>query len=182
MANPDGPIDHEAHEKEFVGLLTRHQSDIYLYLRSLVLNPDEASDILQDTNLVLWEKRRQFQTGTNFRAWAFQIARYKLLQSQAHRKREGVCFSDALLEELVLQVSRGNDTFDELIDDLRDCIARLSPEDQDLIGKRYGPHATCGSVADSIGRPVRWVYKAVNKIRKTLLECILQKTEGRKDQ
>ena len=70
---PTDPFDHEAHETEFVGLLTGHQSDIYLYLRSLVLNPDEASDILQDTNLVLWEKRGQFQMGTNFRAWAFQI-------------------------------------------------------------------------------------------------------------
>ena len=97
---------HEAREAEFVRLLTKHQPDIYLYLRSLTLAPEEVSDILQDTNLVLWENRGQFQMGTNFRAWAFQIVRYKLLQKQVQRRRGGVCFSEALMDELALQASR----------------------------------------------------------------------------
>ena len=181
MAGHLSGYDDEAREAEFVRLLTKHQPDIYLYLRSLTLSPDEVSDILQDTNLVLWEKRGQFQMGTNFRAWAFQIAQYKLLQKQVQRRRVCVCFSEALVDELVLQASHCDDTFDELIDDLRSCIAALSPQDRDLIVKRYGPHATCEGIALAIGRPVRWVYKAVNRIRKTLLECILQRTEGRED-
>ena len=80
MADSANSSADEARGAEFVRLLTVHQPDIYVYLRSLVLDPDEASEILQDTNLVLWEKRDQFEIGTNFRAWAFQIARYKLLQ------------------------------------------------------------------------------------------------------
>ena len=87
MPEPFRPTDDEARQAEFVQLLTTHQPDIYLYLRSLVLDPDEASEVLQDANLVLWEKRGQFQLGTNFRAWAFQIARYKLLQHQARPPR-----------------------------------------------------------------------------------------------
>lgn len=180
MADSTPPND-EARGAEFVRLLTTHQPDIYLYLRSLVLSPDEASEILQDANLVLWEKRGEFQLGTNFRAWAFQIARYKLLQRQGQRNRACRCFSDALVDEMVLQASDCADAPGEMIDDLRRCIATLSSRDRELIGKRYAPRATCQSVAQSVGRPVRWVYKTVSRIRKTLMNCISREAVSRRD-
>mgnify|MGYP000113776971 CR=1 FL=1 len=31
---------------------------------------DGVDDVLQETNVVLWEKRATFEPGTNFRAWA----------------------------------------------------------------------------------------------------------------
>ncbi len=170
----------EARGAEFVRLLTVHQADIYVYLRSLVLDPDEASEILLDTNLVLWEKREQFEIGTNFRAWAFQIARYKLLQHQARRQRACVCFSDALVDELVLHTA-AEEAPARWIDDLRRCIAALPSRDRELIGRRYAPRATCQSVAEAVGRPVRWVYKAISRIRKSLWDCVMQETTTGRD-
>ena len=60
---------------DFVRLLTQHQRDMYLYIRSLLPDRHEADDVLQEVNLVLWDKRAQFRIDSNFRAWAFQIAR-----------------------------------------------------------------------------------------------------------
>lgn len=174
------PINDETRVAEFVQLLTAHQPDVYLYLRSLVLNPDEASEVLQEVNLVLWEKRNEFQLGTNFRAWAFQIARYKLLQHQGRRQRACRYFSDELIEELVSETSENENQFAEMIDYLRHCVSLLSSRDRELIGERYAPRATCRSVAESVGRPVRWVYKAVSRIRKTLFECVTREmSDGR---
>ena len=65
------------------------------------------------------------------------------------------------------------------IDNLRRCIAALPPRDRELIGRRYAPKATCQSVAEAVGRPVRWVYKAVSRIRKSLWECVMRDTAGR---
>jgi len=173
-------INDEARGAEFVRLLTAHQPDVYLYLRSLVVNPDEASEVLQEVNLVLWEKRKEFEIGTNFRAWAFQIARYKLLQHLGRRRRDCRCFSDELIDELVLQSSKNESSLDEMLVYLRRCVAKLSARDRELIGMRYAPRATCQSVAELLGRPVRWVYKAVSRIRKTLLECVSRElTDGR---
>ena len=174
-------INDEARGAEFVRLLTAHQPDIYLYLRSLVLNPDEASEVLQEANLVLWEKREEFNIGTNFRAWAFQIARYKLLQHQGQRRRACRCFSDALVDELLLQAADSAGAPAEMIDDLRRCIAALTARDRELIGRRYAPRASCRSVAQAVGRPVRWVYKAVSRIRKTLLDCVLRESAARRE-
>ena len=176
------PRDDETRWAEFVQLLTAHQPDVFLYLRSLVLDPDEASEILQEVNLVLWEKRNEFQLGTNFRAWAFQVARYKLLQHRGRRRRACRCFSDELIDELILQAKDDEEALDGMIDDLRRCVSLLSPRDRELIVKRYAPRATCQSVADSVGRPVRWVYKAVSRIRKTLLDCLLREAANRNKQ
>ena len=182
MAESANTHEDDSRSGEFVRLLTLHQPDIYAYLRSLVFAPDEVAEILQDTNLVLWEKRGQFETGTNFRAWAFQIARYKLLQHQAQRERKCLCFSDALVDELSLQALSCDEPNDDLVGDLRRCLADLAPKDRDLIVQRYSSLATCESIARAIGRPVRWVYKALSRVRRELLDCIARYSTTRREQ
>ena len=171
--------DDEAHGAEPVTLLTSHQLDIYFYVRSLVLDPDEVAEIVQDTNLVLWEKRDQFEAVKDFRAWAFQIARYKVLQHRSQRKRKCPCFSDALVDELALQAPHYATADNDLMDGLDRCIAQLVARDRELLRQRYSSMASCESIAKAIGRPVRWVYKALNRIRQELLDCMAQYTNPR---
>lgn len=166
----------EANLAEFVQLLTLHQTDIYLYIRSLVLDPDDADEALQNTNLVLWEKRAQFEPGTNFRAWVFQIARYKLLQLRAEPGRSHYCFSETLVEQLAAQASSYADE-DSLVDKLRRCLAKLTAVDRQVIECRYSTLATCESIAQALGRPIRWVYKALGRIRQELSECIAHESK-----
>ena len=132
MENCADPHNDKASEAEFVRLLTLYQPNIFLYIRSLVLSPDDAPEILQETNLVLWEKHDRFECGTNFLAWAFKIARYKLKEQRSQNKRKVRCFSDALIDELALQspqyVDSGN-----WIDELNRCIAKLVAVDRELI-------------------------------------------------
>jgi RNA polymerase sigma-70 factor (ECF subfamily) len=165
------PVD-EPEGAEFVRLFTLHQLDIYLYVRSLILDLDAVAEIVQETNLALWEKRDQFEVGRDFRAWAFQFARNKLLQYRDQRKRKCVCFSDALVDELALQIPHYANADDELIGGLRRCIAELAAIDRELLSQRYTSSATCETIAGTVGRPVRWVYKALGRIRRELLDCM----------
>ena len=118
-----------------------------------MLDPDEVSEILQDTNLVLWEKRGQFEVGTNFAPGPFKLPATSSCNIKARRQRACVCFSDAMVDELVLQVSQAHEVPGRWIDDLRRCIAALPSRDRELIGRRYAPRATCQSVAEAVGRP-----------------------------
>jgi len=61
---------------EFVSLLTEHQADLWAYIISQMPGSPDVGDILQKNNLVLWTKQNQSKLGTNFRAWAFTIARF----------------------------------------------------------------------------------------------------------
>ncbi len=171
MAEPTDTREREADGAEFVRLLTLYQPNIYLYVRSLIPNPDEASEVLQNTNLAMWEKRDQFAIGTNFLAWAFQIARYKLREHRARKKRN-VCFSDALVDELAIRASQKIDASAELLEELRRCLAQLAAVDRELIRRRYSSSDACEQIAQAVGRPVRAVYKALARIREELLECV----------
>ena len=81
-------------------MLTSHQSRIYAYILSLVFDPDQAEDVLQQTNAVLWQKEAEFVIGTNFVAWSFRIAYFQVM---AHRKtlhRDRLVFDDELIRSV----------------------------------------------------------------------------------
>jgi RNA polymerase sigma-70 factor, ECF subfamily len=180
VAQTNLPND-EAQGAEFVRLLTTHQLDIYLYVRSLVVDSNEVADIVQDTALVLWEKRNQVGEIRDFRAWAFQIARYKVLEYRAQRKRKGLSFSDALVDELALQAPRFADVNSELIERLQRCVEQLAARDQELLAQRYASQTTCETIAERLGRPVRWVYNNLSRIRRDLLECATRRADAGRD-
>ena len=71
-------------QAEFVSQIARHQSALHAYIISLMPGVDGVDDVLQETNLVLWEKRRTFEPGSNFRAWACAIARFRVM---GHRRK-----------------------------------------------------------------------------------------------
>ena len=172
MADNEKMSDDEARESEFVRLLTSHQLDIYLYVHSLMPVSDEAEEVLQETNIALLQKRGQFDATRDFRAWAFQFARNKVLQYRDQRKRKCICFSDTLLDELAIQAPKAVKANNDVVDDLRDCVARLASQDRELLGMRYSKMTTCAAIAKKVGRPIAWAYNALRRIRKELLDCM----------
>lgn len=172
MVDRPNMSDNEAREAEFVRLITSHQLDIYLYVHSLMPGSEESADVVQNTNTVLWEKRDQFEIGTDFRAWAFKVARYELSTHRSQHKRTGLCFSDTLVDELAIRAPRYTEADDDLMDDLRRCVAQLASTDRELLNRRYASRATCESIAKAFSRPVRWVHNALSRIRQELRNCI----------
>ena len=55
--------------RDFEELLVAQQAALLNYIKSLVQNHHEAEDVLQKTNLILWQKRSRFEAGSSFRAW-----------------------------------------------------------------------------------------------------------------
>lgn len=182
VADNESMPDDEARGAEFVRLLTLHQLDIYLFVHSLLPDPNEAAEVVQETNVALWEKRNQFDTSRDFRAWAFQFARNKLLQYQEQRRRKCVCFSDILVDELALRAPQYAKADSDLIDGLRRCVAQLPVRDRELLGQRYSSMATCETIGRLVGRPVTWVYNALRRIRQELLDCMARHANTRREQ
>ena len=49
------------------------------YVGSLIGSVAEVSDIVQEANLLIWEKRDEYEEGTNFKAFAFRVVRFKVM-------------------------------------------------------------------------------------------------------
>jgi RNA polymerase sigma-70 factor (ECF subfamily) len=153
--------------------------DIYFYVHSLSPDPHDAAEILQNTNVVLWEKCREFDLSREFRPWAFQIARYEVLKYRTKSQRKCICFSDAFVDELALQAPDYAAIDADLIEEMRRCVAQLPARDREILGRRYTSLASCDAIAETVGRPVRWVYKALSRIRAELLDCVARHSEAR---
>lgn len=163
---PSPPAD------EFVQLFTKNQRRLYLFVLSQIPYPNEAEEVLQNTNLVIWSKYHQFRLGTNFFAWACQIARFEVLKYRERSHREKLCFSDDFVQSVADEADSQADKMEIRRTILNRCLGKLRSRDRELIQMRYAPGESGKSVAEYLGRPSNSVYQSLSRIRRTLTECV----------
>src|SRR5438045_7703697 len=86
--------------KRLVALMTRHQRQIFSYIYVLVPKRADAEDLLQETSLVICEKFNEFKEGTDFVAWACQIAYWRVRYSRQKFARSKVLFDQDVVDVL----------------------------------------------------------------------------------
>ena len=163
---------------EFVSLWTTHARRVYAYIFSLVPNASDADDILQETSLVLLRKFEEASPIGNFPSWACKVAQLKVLEF--YKQRRGTQQVDeAFLDVVSQEASRHIDRLDRRMEVLGDCLRLLSGKDRRLIDLRYRGSHSVELVAQKVGRTSSAVYKALARVRESLLECVRRKlTEG----
>ena len=157
---------------EFVRSFTQAQRPLYLFILAQTANPQTAEEILQETNLVIWSKSDQFATGTNFLAWARQIATYEILKSRQRRHRDRLAFSEEFLSAVAKESATRTIEQERRHEALQRCLEKLTGQDRELIKQRYQPGTSGKELAESLGRPANSVYQSLGRIRRWLLECI----------
>ncbi len=157
---------------DFVELMTEFQGRLYGYLLSLSGDPDAANDILQETNVVLWRQWRQFEPGTNFKAWSFRIAHFQFMAFRQKMLRDKVLFSDELLATLATEALREDDWHAERAELLERCLDRLPPQPRKAIQLRYADELAIAEMATELGRNVNAVYQILFRARQFLIDCV----------
>src|SRR6059058_3986519 len=128
--------------KQLVALLTQHQRRIFAYIYTLVPNRTDAEDILQETSLIICEKFADFEPGTDFVAWACQIAYWRVRYARQKFARSKVVFDQEILDVVAQTASSMTDELDERHEALAHCLQRLHPRDRELLIARYEPGGT----------------------------------------
>lgn len=156
----------------FVRLLGQNQRRLFLYVLSLVPNWNDAEEIIQETNLVLWREFERFQPGTNFTAWACRVAFHQVLAWRKRKQRDRLDFSPAFLEAVADEVSHNADVLEERSRALAQCLEKLPPPHRALLRLRYQQGQDIETVARQVRRSVEAVYRALSRIRQTLHACV----------
>lgn len=158
--------------REFVRLLTDHQSRLYAYVFALVAEEAAVSDVLQETNLVLLEKCDEAMAAKNFTAWAFGVARRKAMTHWQSRGRERLVFDQSLLQMLADDGERAAEKTAGRLGQLKRCIAQLPELARRVIDARYEAGQTVSQIAALIGRSTTATSQLLYRTRLTLLQCI----------
>src|SRR3954465_10038924 len=86
--------------EQIIGLITRYQRRLQVYVRGLVPNQADADEVLQEVNLFLWRNAHEYRPGTDFGAWAYKVAYFHVLTYRKRLARNKLRFGDALLLQL----------------------------------------------------------------------------------
>ena len=167
-----------AQQKQLMLLMTQHQRRIFSYIYTLVPSRADAQDILQETSLVICEKFGDFKIGTDFAAWACQIAYWEVRRARQKFARAKVVFDQEIVDALAQTASAMIDEVSERHDALARCLQKLHPRDRDLLLTRYEPGAGVEEAAQRSGRSLEAAYKALARLRKLLFDCVTQQLGG----
>jgi len=167
-----GQSNENESRKRLMALMTRHQRQIFSYIYVLVHNRSDAEDLLQETSLVICEKFHEFKEGTDFVAWACQIAYWRVRYSRQKFARSKVVFDQEILDVVAQTAGAMAEELDERHEALGQCLQRLHQRDRSMLIARYEPGGSVEEAAKRSGRTVQTAYKALARLRKLLLDCV----------
>ena len=164
-------------DDEFVVLLTSHQGLLHAFLTSLLPGERCVDDVFQQTNLVLWQKRSEFQAGSNFRAWSLAVARWEVRAWLTRRQRGAwLTFSDELAETMLASftdTTEGQTADNSTLDSLRQCLGKLKDIDRLLVLSHYQHEKSLAECSRIFKRSSDSLKVTLFRIRQALRRCIL---------
>lgn len=171
---PDSPPP--SRTAEFVPLFAANSRRIYSYILTLIPRSADADEVFQETSSVLWAKFNEFETGTNFGAWACRVAYFQALKFIKSHRGDRLVFDESFLEAADRQLQTDSPTFDARHDALGDCLAALPERDRELITARYAEALDVPRIAARFDKSPNAVYKLLSRIHRDLLACITRRT------
>ena len=164
-----------APSEDFVRSLTSNQRRLHAFIMSLLPDPAAAEDILQDTNVLIWRKADMFEPGTNFLAWACQIAKFQVLSHIRDQGRDRHVFDDALIEQLATRSAGQSEPMKNLSVHLAACLAECTDDQRRMLVDRYSPGASVKKMAAARSTTPNTLSIKLSRLRRVLLDCVRRK-------
>jgi RNA polymerase sigma-70 factor (ECF subfamily) len=158
-----------------VRVLTQNERRVYAFILSLVPNWSDADEILQETNVRLWNEFERFQPGTDFGAWACAVAKFQVLTHRKRAAREKVKFTGEFIDVVAHAMAEADDSSAERHRALQACVEELNPTNREMLRAYYRHGAVGAQVAAAFGRSIDALYKSLSRIRRALLTCVEMK-------
>jgi len=172
MSGEAGALRRHVHD-----LLLEHQVMLGGYLFLLCEDWDAAEEALQETAGFICSRWRDFQPGTDFRAWARAIARNLLKETlrkraRARREADGAALVGAALPVGEEEWERDGAFTPRERDALARCLDRVAGDARRIVDWRYTERWSCQRIAERLGRSLEAVYKTLSRVRVQLRQCI----------
>ncbi|MEX2214868.1 MAG: sigma-70 family RNA polymerase sigma factor [Phycisphaeraceae bacterium] len=163
--------------EQFVRLYARHEQAIHRYVYGLLPNADDAQEVMQETAVALWRRFDTYDQNLPFAPWACGFARLEVLKHYRNRKGLPCPLSEEVIERLASQYDGELDDLNRRRQALDDCLRKLPPKDSSLVRIRYETNTTIREMAQRDGASEHTLYKALERIRRALFDCVTQSLE-----
>ena len=158
--------------ERFVRLFVEGQREILRYILSLVPDIEDAQDILQETAVDLWRKFDRYDPAFAFGPWACGFAFRRVLKHREQRARRVQCMSIESLTQIAARQTEEDGIPEERRRALEACLQQLCEADRLVVEHRYSRQMSVAQIAGTTGRNTSALYKALERIRRQLFECV----------
>ena len=139
----------------FQKLLSDYQKPLYNHIRNIVLNHDDADDVLQNTFIKVFQHLKNFKGESKLFSWMYRIARNEALTFLNQKAKKNGISSEALQNKVIDNLK--SDSYfdgDELQIKLQKAIISL-PEKQQLVFKmKYFEELKYEEISEIVGTSV----------------------------
>lgn len=97
-------------ERAFTDLMKKYQERLYWHIRRLVVEHEDANDVLQNMFIKVWNGLENFREDSQLYTWLYRIATNECLSFlEQQKKRSAVSFED--IQEGLSEQVRASDNF-----------------------------------------------------------------------
>ena len=148
-------LDEQTQAKAFEVLLCEYQKPLYNHIRNIVLNHDDAHDVLQNTFVKVFQNLKNFKGESKLFSWMYRIATNEALTFlNTKARKSGI--SSVELQNKTIDNLKADVYFDgdEIQIKLQEAIAAL-PQKQQLVFKmKYFEELKYEEISEILGTSV----------------------------
>ncbi len=165
----------ETFEKGFRLLVHTHQESIYRIIRQMVLNHEDANDIMQEVFIKVWRSLSKFRKESSLSTWIYRIAVNETFNFLKKQKRKQF-FLSGDRTTMVMERLRSDPYFDgqEIEIKLQEALLQLPDRQRLVFNMRYYEDMKFDEIEEILGTSsgsLRASYHiAVKKVKKYLIE------------
>lgn len=160
-------------EEGFSQLLTAEQEFLRALIRTIGVPASDVGDVLQDANLYLVANQTKYLPGTNFRAWAAQVVRFRSLNYfRSKKRRPMVNLSEQALDLIAGEVVIRFDENHARLQKLGHCLSKLPDDQRELLESVYAKGRSLKVLARTRRCSHAAMRKTISRIRQALKACI----------
>jgi len=180
--SPGAPAD-VAEDRAFSDEALSYIDALYGTALRLTRRPQDAEDLVQDTYLKAFRASKQFQRGTNLKAWLFTILHNTFRNMRRHDGRNPVDVNSETVEQAA-DVSGDERTPEQLLTratldaDLQAALDGLPDAFRQAVWLRDVEEFTYADIARIVDVPIGTVMSRISRGRRMLFERLAPKRGG----
>jgi RNA polymerase sigma-70 factor (ECF subfamily) len=152
---------------------------LYATALRLTRSPSDAEDLVQDTYLKAFRASKQFQPGTNLKAWLFTILQNTFRNLRRDRGREPVDIDSETVERAPVRADAPDPEqrlLAKALDaDLRDALEALPPAFREAVWLRDVEDLAYADIAQVLDVPIGTVMSRISRGRRLLQAGLLER-------
>ncbi len=166
--------EEHSRERGFILLVKKYQQRLYWHIRRLLVDHNDADDVLQNTFIKVWQGLPQFRGESQLYTWLYRIATNEALSfmKKAQRNRS-IPYEDGGADLCALSDNAPSISGDEISRKLQKAILMLPAKQRLVFNMKYFDEMKYTEISEVLGTSIGALkasyHLAVKKIEKQLL-------------